>query len=500
MGKRPASWIQLTLIYLGLVGVLSAGWLRQPLGTFSRAQGAPRIHAAAQITPVRHVVTFQQGVEGYGGCADTRISGENPNANFGNEDLYLGIRGRVGSLIRFDVSSIPPYVTVEEATLGLYVWRSGPSPAEPLICAAYSVNRPWEEMEATWVKATDFDNWGLPGCSDVPSDRSATPLDQQALFEREQWYTWNVTSAAQAWVSDPASNKGVFIRQTNVEVGGEYYARSSEWGVVELRPYLTVRYALPTPTPTPTNTATPTATPTHTPTPTITLTPTPSEYWLYLPVVLKNFPLKCVEWDDVLTEEFNDPLLGGWSLNMEGGQKRVWGSMLDLWADPFVDRFPLVWRNDLFEGSGSDFVVEVRFQYCCFTGYGTTIALNSIHYDGERLPESPVLPPGYEDILSIHHVVDPIRGIYRYDASLLGGLVVWDNTPGDTSWHVARVTLEQGERYTLYVDGKRIGSADSTARPRSLYIGNPFIVPGYGPWTQLKLDYIQVSRCLEWGP
>jgi hypothetical protein len=492
MHKKPGSWIRLALIFLGLMAGLSAAWLSTPLGTLIAAEAAAPGGAAAPMAQQTLVVTFRQGVEGYTGCTDTRISQENPSANFGNQDLYLGIRGRVASLIRFDVSSIPSNVTVQEATLGLYVWNSGPAPTEPLRCAAYSVNRAWQELEATWIRASAVDAWGVEGCNDVPSDRSGMPLDEEPLSERNRWYTWDVTSAVRGWLEDPGSNKGLYLRQSNVEIGGEFYARSSEWEVTDLRPYLIVLYVLPTPTPT--------STPTLAATPTMTLTPTPSEHWLYLPVVLKGFPKMCVQWQDVFTEEFEDVLLGGWSKSMEGGQSRVWASVLDLWADPFIDRFPLVWRNDVFEEAGSDFAMEVRFRYSGFTGYGTTIALNSESYEGERVPDGPTVPPGQEDILAIHHVVDPIRSIFRFDAKLLGGVVKWETTPGNTDWHVARLTLDDVDRYTLYIDGHFIGSARSSATPRSIYIGNPFIAESLGTWTQLHVDYVRVSDCVLWRP
>jgi hypothetical protein len=61
------------------------------------------------------------------------------------------------------------------------------------------------------------------------------------------------------------------------------------------------------------------------------------------------------------------------------------------------------------------------------------------------------------------------------------------------------VALEQGNRYSLYVDDVYIGSVVSNTRPTSVYIGNPTIQPWYGQWTQLYVDYIRISRCLIWG-
>jgi hypothetical protein len=498
MGRRPLSWIQLLLIVLGVVAALTIGPLGESPGVSSKAAAAPQALAAV-ATPVTFDITFRQGLDGYSGCLDTRISQENPTRNFAEDDLFLGMRGRVATLIRFDLSSIRTDAIVQQATLGLYVWGYGNRPAEASINAAYVVNRPWNEAEATWQRATAASLWTVQGCAGVPTDRSNVPLDPQALYQREQWYTWDVTGAVQGWVGDPGNNRGVLLQQTNTSVGGEYFIASSEDLESGIRPYLRVQYALPTPTPTPTLTPTRTSTPTITPTPTITLTPTPRIRYTYLPLILKVFPRTCVDAAPLLSETFESPLLPGWSADMEEGQRRVWDNTLDLWTTPYTDRFPVLWRNDSFVALGSDWVVEVRFRFSNISAHGTTIALNSIAYDGERVPEELGLPPGWEDILSIHHVVDPIRSIYRYDALLLGGQVQWVGTPGDTSWHHALLTLEGGQHYTLFVDGRRIGSADSSLMPRSLYIGNPRTAPGAGAWTELHVADLQVANCLRWG-
>ncbi|MBM4429096.1 MAG: DNRLRE domain-containing protein [Chloroflexi bacterium] len=481
--------------------------------------------------PGELVMTLQQGVDGYSGCNDTRISEENPNANFVKGELVLGMKGRVGTLIRFDLSRIPSYATVLEATLGLLVSNYGQRPDQPIIVGAYPVIRTWTDWAATWYKATAADYWGLPGCNDILTDRSPVALDAQPMYSLG-WYAWDVTAAVSEWVQNPGSNKGLLLQQIGTEVGGEYDIRESEHRYPEERPYLTIRYKLipPTPTNTPTPTETPTATPTDTPTttptssptttptrtmtPTVTATstrtatptqtrtptntPTPTLARLYLPVIIKRIVPYCVTWGYTFDEEFNNPALPGWSQSMAGGQQQVSGGLIRLWTQPSTDRFPVIWRNDLFVGAGEDFAMEARFRHSDFTAYGTTIALNSVSFDGSRVPMGQPLPAGIEDMLNIHHVVDPIGGVYRFDISMLNGAVKWVGTPGDEAWHVVRVTMEQG-LYTLYVDGQLIGSTNSSLRAGSIYIGNPTIQRWNGAWTQLYVDYIRISRCLEWG-
>ena len=189
-------------------------------------------------------------------------------------------------------------------------------------------------------------------------------------------------------------------------------------------------------------------------------------------------------------------------MSLGGGEQQVSNSIIHLWTEPSIDRFPLLWRNDLFAGAGDDFLFEARFRHSDFTAYGTTISLNSASFDGNRIPAGQSLPPGIEDMLTIHHVVDHAGGVFRFDITVFKdqpNAVVWSGMTGDTTWHVVRITLEQGNTYTLYVDDERIGTVKSTVRPSSAYIGNPTIQPFLGGWTQLYVDYIRISHCTTWG-
>jgi len=198
-------------------------------------------------------------------------------------------------------------------------------------------------------------------------------------------------------------------------------------------------------------------------------------------------------------EDFNDPALSGWNVSLATGLQEVSGGQIHQWVPDLTDRFPMVWRNDLFDTAGDDFLFEARFRYSDFTAYGTTVALNSAAFDGNRVSNTSDLPFAVEHILNIHHVVDPQGGVYRFDVSLFEGGVKWVGTPGDTGWHKVDVSLEHGDRYSLYVDGVYQGSVISTTRPTSVYIGNPTIQDWFGQWTQLYVDYVRISRCLVWG-
>jgi hypothetical protein len=474
---------------------------------------------------------LRQGENGYEGCADTRISRQRPDSNYGTGELVLGDRGGARSLVRFDVASIPSNALVRSATLSLLVSNFGQRDRLPITVSAYSVLRPWVEMEATWNQARKNDVWDYPGCDGIGTDRSGTAVDTRPVYGLG-WYTWDVTTPAQDWVAAPDHNFGVVFIQTNIEVGGEFDVRESEYPGVEVRPFLIITYVIPTPTPevsyTPTATATSTATQTPTATASATVTPTgtrtttptafatatqtemptptttslPEPWMLYLPSVQKTSPQRCIEWGYTFQEEFLDPSLSGWEVSLAGGSKRVQDSVLHEWTQPYSDRFPMVWRNDLFEGSGESYLFEAKWRHSNFTAYGTTVGLNSAPFDGNRIPAA-TTKPGVEDMISIHHVVDPSADIRRFEVIMFRDApyrVEWHGTPGDSDWHVVRITLEDADLYTLYVDDTLVGTAKSPIRPQSVYIGNPTIQPFFGPWTNLYVDYIRISHCVEWGP
>ena len=510
MDNRRSVSIRLGLVMLcAAVGLASLALLGQS-ATPSKAEES-------------FTVVFRQGVDGYTGCEDTRITEEKPDDNFGDQwHLVLGMKGRGCILVRYDVSSLPSNALIQEATYSLYADNYGPQSPEPLIVAAYPVTRTWQEMEATWLAATNIDDWGEPGCNDTTSDRSSVALDHAPMYDRDLWYDWDVTAAVQNWVEDPASNEGFLLQQTNQDIGGEYDIRGSDFIDVDWRPYLTVKYVLMTPTPTQTSTQTPSPTSTNTATPTATSiasststpSPTPTQPRVYLPMVFRPFPVPvptatptetpgpvvCIDWANTFAEEFILSSLPGWSLSMVDGHELVRDSILHQWTLPLMDRYPLRWRNDIFEGVDDDFVVEIRFRYEDVTSYGTTIALNSNAFNGERRLSSQPVMAGTEDILRIHHVIDPGFGLYLFEVSLLQDQVTWHGMPSDADWHVVRITLEPDDLYSLYVDGEFIGSTISSMRPVGAFIGNPTIQLFLGAWTHTYVDYVRVSRCVDWGP
>jgi len=214
---------------------------RTPTRT-STAMPTPTRTSTATPTPgAPRTDTFQNGLGGYAGCSDTRLSAEAPDANFGSSDLKVGARQRLATLISFDLSSIPSNATIQSALLSVYGYsREGSGTFDVDI---YAVRRPWREDEATWNRATSLDVWGLPGCNSTFSDRAGARSDH-VVIGSPGWYTWSVRNDVQRMVSQPGTNEGWLLRQS-AEVPGVLAMRSSEYQALSSRPKLVVTYTTP---------------------------------------------------------------------------------------------------------------------------------------------------------------------------------------------------------------------------------------------------------------
>ena len=224
-------------------------------------------------SPVREVVSLQQGSDGYEGTEDTYILSYQPDMNFADSRALIVRQGGITeSLVRFDLSELPSPITIKKATL--YAYALERSNENPMMIGVYPLNRHWEVGEATWIMATAEDAWLWVGAASVPWDREGESVSDVGLDRTFEWYPFDVTSLVQRWVDDPDSNKGVLlVGSGNVSV--EYRLVSSDRSSVIMRPKLVIDYVEGTPTPTLDYTDTPSPTPTHTPTNTLVPSPTP---------------------------------------------------------------------------------------------------------------------------------------------------------------------------------------------------------------------------------
>ena len=217
---------------------------------------------------------LQQGNGGYAGAQDTHMEQYSASTNFSGQDAFrVGYKQTLAGLLQFDLSSVPPGVSISSARLQVYATGWG---GVNIGMGAYALLRTAELAQATWNQASTGQAWGLSGCNDTNTDRRGTPESIVTTNGINQWYSFDVTALVQQWVNGEFANNGLLLRQTTTAAYRFLFA-SAEKGDVALRPKLVVNYrggAAPTPSATPTSTtpaiATPTATRVASATPTAT--------------------------------------------------------------------------------------------------------------------------------------------------------------------------------------------------------------------------------------
>ena len=203
---------------------------------------------------------------------NTLYEDEDPLNQLSNgQGIYLyagktGVNGLRRGLIAFDLTSIPTNATLTEATLSMFLSRSGPNPAADISLS--KALRDWgegasnagpqggrgapaEPGDATWIyNFYNTSSWTTPGGDFSPILSATTPVSMENTT-----YTWSgsgLLADVQSWVSNPASNFGWVILGNEIDAGSAKQFNSRE--SASNPPQLTVTYQVPSPTPTPTAT------------------------------------------------------------------------------------------------------------------------------------------------------------------------------------------------------------------------------------------------------
>jgi hypothetical protein len=196
------------------------------------------------------------------------------------------------SLLRWDLSSIPPGSVIQDARLELHAFDRGSAQATTI--EIFKVRVPWQETTVTWNQASTGALWDEPGCSGAGTDREASVAASTTIGADDPvpgWHTWDVTSLVQGWFANPATNYGMILISKGLMV--RYDFQGSEAGASDLRPRLVVEYSASSTTATPTASATrsvtsqPSSTPSRTPSPSRTATP---QSWID---VSRSIPAYC---------------------------------------------------------------------------------------------------------------------------------------------------------------------------------------------------------------
>lgn len=182
---------------------------------------------APAVRPLVRTLAFQDGVSpdaSYAGTRDTTIAQVAPAENRGADSqlhLHRPVEGIETSLLRFDLSAIPPGSRVVAAELTLFVTGALAPPGWKL----HELRRPWEELEASWKTWPSAGERGRPLGLLAPASTGLTtiPLSEAVV---------------QQWIAGP--NFGLVF----VPVAG-----SARWGIEsretarpDRRPRLTVSF------------------------------------------------------------------------------------------------------------------------------------------------------------------------------------------------------------------------------------------------------------------
>jgi hypothetical protein len=199
--------------------------------TATAAKGVP---LAAKPAP--RTLAFQDGVApdaGYAGTRDTTISQFAPTENRGGDaqlHVYRPVEGMETSVLRWDVSAIPPGSRVLSAELTLYVTGMLTAPGWRI----HELRRPWDEATATWKLP-----WQAPGAQGE-GDRGRLAASFAPLSTGSITVTLN-EAVVQQWINGP--NFGLVLVPAGSSAKWGLEARETE--KPERRPRLSVTFLPP---------------------------------------------------------------------------------------------------------------------------------------------------------------------------------------------------------------------------------------------------------------
>jgi hypothetical protein len=159
------------------------------------------------LTPVAD--TFLRHNAPQGGLADLKLGQDNSRRN-------------LPSLLRFDVlSSIPPNVTIDSATLRVYEYQQAGS---TFTVNAHKITQAWVESQANWDDAST----GTPWTGGSGGTYDPTVIDFTTVNTGVGWREWDIAPLVQEWVDGLAPDYGVQLVHTGAGKGDVAVYRSRE--------------------------------------------------------------------------------------------------------------------------------------------------------------------------------------------------------------------------------------------------------------------------------
>ncbi len=169
---------------------------------------------------------------------DSWLDRGNPALNHGADATMIldGRNPQSRPVLRFDLSSIPAGVVIDNVTLSLY---QSAGIGQTFTGIVYEITSAWNEMQVTWDNRLTGIPWGIAG-----GDFSTHVIDQRTLDNTVGWRTWNITQLVDLWYRGSLPNNGLILYTPNL--GGAdsdktFYA--SDYNVIPaLRPKLDIWY------------------------------------------------------------------------------------------------------------------------------------------------------------------------------------------------------------------------------------------------------------------
>lgn len=190
--------------------------------------------ALASTSGTSALLTLQPGPTGM----DSYMDRQSANTNHGADPILL-IDGRgpdiYRPILRFDLSTIPGGVVIDEATLSVYM-TSGIGNA--FTATVHHVTAAWDEAQVTWNERIVGTAWATPGGDYDPHAIAVVSLDNAP-----GWKTANLTQVVDLWYRGRISNYGIVFVPPNPGAHSDKTFHSSEYVAdPTLRPKLDVRY------------------------------------------------------------------------------------------------------------------------------------------------------------------------------------------------------------------------------------------------------------------
>jgi hypothetical protein len=230
--NRNKSVIFMSIVRMVVIAVLISGALAAlpPGATSAAAPDAPQAGTACLL--LQPAATIGK---------DAYIKQERPDETKGG-DPELRVKNESGklmrSLLQFDLSGLPSGVVVTSATLSLFVKDAS---GGAYTINTHQVTNSWNEPQVTW-KARDKAAKVL--WTNLGSDYNSAVVSSAVVDDTKNiWRTWDLTSLATTWLSNPASNLGVILEAPAGSPHGEKKFKSSDDGTAAQRPKLEICYS-----------------------------------------------------------------------------------------------------------------------------------------------------------------------------------------------------------------------------------------------------------------